>query len=113
MLFFQAPNQRNTSFKSWARAAAINASTELQSNCPSCGSINSHDTGVSTVLRCIAFRRAQCGAMYAALEALELPTSPARTNMGRPFTTRRMAVPCFSRDGGAATATQEMAHNET
>ena len=83
----------------------------LQLNCPSCGSINSHDTGVSTVLRCIAFRRAQCGAMYAALEALELPTSPARTNMGRPFTTRRMAVPCFSRAGGAAAAS-DVAHRQ-
>ena len=58
----------------------------VQSNLPSTGSMSSHETGASTVLRFIAFSRGQCGFMYAALDALELPSSPPRMSMGLPCT---------------------------
>ena len=102
MLFFHAPNHRITSFRSLARASRSSASTEVQSNFPSTGSMSSQDTGASTVFKCIRRSRGQCGAMYEALEALELPSSPPSTRNGLSCTIKRVAEPCFSSRGGAA-----------
>ena len=82
MLFFHAPNHRNTSFSSCARASRNSASTDVQSNLPSAGSMSSQYTGARTVLSCMAFRRGQCACMYSALEALEFPSSPPRMRNG-------------------------------
>jgi hypothetical protein len=47
--------------------------------------------------------------MYAALEALELPSSPPRTRKGFPSTTSWRVSPCFSNRAGAATQVKETA----
>ena len=87
--------------RSCARASRNRSSTVVQSNFPSMGSMSSHDTGASTVLRFIAFSRGQCGFMYAAFDALEFPSSPPRISMGLPSTMSCCVVPCFSRCGAA------------
>jgi hypothetical protein len=47
--------------------------------------------------------------MYAALEALEFPNSPPMINIGRPFTMRRLVVPCGSKWGTAAAVNEPSA----
>src|SRR4051812_24374928 len=54
----------------------------------------------------MAFRRGQCGFMYSALEALELPSSPPRIRNGLPSTMSCCVSPCFSSRGGAAAANE-------
>src|SRR5690349_7597100 len=54
----------------------------------------------------MAFRRGQCGFMYAALEALELPSSPPSSRNGLPSTTSCGVSPRFSRCGGVAAASE-------
>src|SRR4051812_21339481 len=104
MLFFHAPNHSSTSLRSLACASASSASSDDQSYLPSVGSISSQYTGASTVLRFMALSRGQCPRRYAALEALELPSSPPRIRNGLPSTTSCCVPPRRSSFAGAASA---------
>src|SRR4051812_20024373 len=102
MLFFQLPNQSRTSRLSAVRASARRPSTFVQSYRPSAGSISSHDTGTTMVLRRRRSKSAQCGRSASRSEAVELPSSPPRIRNGRPSTISCRVVPLAARCGGAA-----------
>src|SRR5579863_10012002 len=100
--FFQLPNQSRTRCRFSLRAFSIQRSRMLKSNCPSLGSICSHATGISTVLRCRRAIAGKIASACAAVPAEELPSSPPKRTIGLPFTTSWSAALSSSTSGTVA-----------